>query len=341
MEKTRTPETNGRVHILVVDDEEGIRDILQRSIREAGYRCSAAGNAEEAFRVLESGPVDVVITDVVMPGLGGMELMEAVKKNHGADVIVMTGFAEDLRYEEVIERGACDFIRKPFTPGELLVRLRRSLRERFILAERNRAEQELKLSLDKIRRVLEETVNALASALEKRDPYTAGHQQRVARLACEIAREIGLSEKQVEGIRIAGYLHDIGKISVPTDILNKPGKLSGNELKIVMEHPQTGYDILKDIEFDQPVALIVLQHHELMDGSGYPRGISDGDIILEARILTVADVVEAVSSHRPYRPALGREKALKEISRNKGILYDRIVVETCIKLMNERGFTLI
>jgi len=341
MEKTRTPETNGRVHILVVDDEEDIRDILRRTMREAGYRCSTAGNAEEAFRILERGRIDVVITDVVMPGLGGMELMERVKRNHDADVIVMTGFAEELRYEEVVERGACDFIRKPFTPGEILVRLKRVLRERFILAERNRAEQELKRSFDKLRRVLEETVNALASALEKRDPYTAGHQQRVAKLACWIAREIGLSEKEIEGIRIAGYLHDIGKISVPTDILNKPGKLTDNELKIIMEHPQTGYDILKDIEFDQPVAMMVLQHHELMDGSGYPNGTSDGDIILGARILTVADVVEAVSSHRPYRPALGREKALNEISRNKGVLYDRIVAETCIRLMNEPGFTLL
>ncbi len=190
----------------------------------------------------------------------------------------------------------------------------------------------------KLERVLEETVNALASALEKRDPYTAGHQQRVTKLACAISKEMGLLDELISGIRIAGLLHDIGKISIPIDILNKSGKLNKNELNLIKEHPQVGYDILKDVEFDQPIAQIIFQHHEMMNGAGYPEGLSGEDIILQARILAVSDVVEAMASHRPYRPALGINKALDEISQNKGVLYDDKVVNMCLKLFNEKRF---
>ena len=327
------------IHILVVDDEESIREIMQRALNNAGYHCTTAGNVEEALQVLEETSMDVVITDIVMPGASGITLLEKVKVEYDADVLVMTGFAEGLKYEEIIEKGACDFIQKPVSTKELLVRLKRVLRERAVLAERNRAVNELKKSIDKLRSILEKTVNALGSALEKRDPYTAGHQQRVAMLACAIAEEMGLSEAQIEGIRMAGLLHDIGKISTPTDILNKPSLLSRNELNLIMEHPQAGYDIINDIEFEQPVAVIVLQHHEMMNGSGYPQGITAENILLEARILTVADVVEAISSNRPYRPALGQKKALEEITQKKGILYDPVVVDTCIKLFNDKEYT--
>ena len=329
----------GSIHILVVDDEESIRDIMQRAIKNAGYACNIAENTAEALRVLEENTIDVVITDIVMPGASGIQLLEMVKEKYNADVMVMTGFAEGLKYEEIIEKGACDFIQKPVSTKELLIRLKRVLRERAIITERNNAEKELKKSFDKLRRILEETVNALGAALEKRDPYTAGHQQRVARLACTIAEEMGLSEAQIEGIRMAGLLHDIGKISSPTDILNKPSRLSKNEFNLIMEHPQTGYDILKDIEFDQPVAEIVRQHHEMMDTSGYPQSLTAEDILLEARILTVADVVEAISSNRPYRQALGKNKALDVITQKRGILYDAVVVDTCLKLFNDKEFT--
>ena len=325
------------VHILVVDDEKDIREILQRTIKAAGYDCSVAKNVQDALIVFEEKNVDVVITDIVMPGASGIELVEIVKENHNADVIVMTGFAEGLKYEEIIEKGACDFIQKPLSPKELLVRLKRVLRERTILAERNQAEEEIRLSYKKLSRILTETVNSLGSALGKRDLYTAGHQQRVAKLAFTIAKDMNLSDGQIEGIRMAGLLHDIGKISVPTDILNKPSKLNNNEFNIIKEHPQTGYDILNEIEFEQPIAQIVFQHHEKMNGSGYPQGIVGENIIMEARILTVADVVEAIASNRPYRPSLGRNSALDEISQNSGILYDPIVVDTCLKLFNEKG----
>lgn len=204
--------------------------------------------------------------------------------------------------------------------------------------ERERVDKKLKQSLEKLRRTLEETVNALASVTEKRDPYTAGHQQRMTQLACAIAKEMNLSAEQIEGIHIAGLLHDIGKISVPAEILSKPGKLLESEFEIIKDHPQVGYDILKSIDFPWPIADIVLQHHERLDGSGYPEGLKAGEILLEARILGVADVVEAMLSHRPYRPARGQKVALEEITKNKGIIYDPEVVDACLKLFTKKGF---
>lgn len=206
------------------------------------------------------------------------------------------------------------------------------------ITERKRMEKELEQSLKKLKRIMEETISALATTVEIRDPYTAGHQQRVSKLACEIAREMGFTEEKIEGIRMAGLAHDIGKIHVPAEILSKPGIISELEFDIVKTHSQVGYDILKPIEFSCPIAQTVAQHHERMNGSGYPSGLSGEEIILEARILAVADVVEAMSSHRPYRPALGADKALEEISQNRGILYDANVVDVCLALFKEKGF---
>lgn len=188
--------------------------------------------------------------------------------------------------------------------------------------------------------MLNGTVEAIAALYEKRDPYTAGHQRRVAQLACAIARKMGLPAQQVYGIHIIGVVHDIGKIAVPGDILSKPDKLSADELSIIKTHPQVAYDVLKNLDFPWPVAETVLQHHERLDGSGYPNGISGEDIILEARILCVADVVESMVSDRPYRPALGMEKAIREIVRNKGVLYDSEVADACSKLSANGGFKL-
>jgi len=201
---------------------------------------------------------------------------------------------------------------------------------------RKKAEEELKKSLERLQKTFEETINALVSALEKRDPYTAGHQRRVTNLACAVAKEMGFSREQINGLRLAGLVHDVGKIQIPTEILIKPTNLSEVEFVMIKMHPQIGYDILKSIEFPYPVAQIVLQHHERMDGSGYPAGISSEEILPEARVLAVADVVEAMSSHRPYRPALGISTALREITKFKGSLYDTEVVDTFWKLFNEK-----
>ncbi|TET10184.1 HD domain-containing protein [Candidatus Aerophobetes bacterium] len=201
-----------------------------------------------------------------------------------------------------------------------------------------RAEEQLQQSFESLQKAIRETIQVVASTVEVRDPYTAGHQRRVTSLASAIAAEMGLSKDQIDGIRMAGMIHDLGKISVPAEILSKPGRITEREFDIIKSHSQVGHDILKTIEPPWPIAQIVLQHHERMDGSGYPQGLSGRDIMLEARILAVADVVEAMASHRPYRPALGIDKALEEISKKQRILYDPHVVDACLKLFTERRF---
>lgn len=208
----------------------------------------------------------------------------------------------------------------------------------FDITSRKQAEQELKRSYEKLQKLFEETIHVLASAMEARDPYTAGHQRRVTSLAYAIAVEMGLPEEQITGLRMAALIHDIGKIFVPAEILSKPGQLMETEFNLIKLHSQAGHDILNGIEFPWPIARIVLQHHERMDGSGFPQGLLGKDILLEARILAVSDVVEAMVSHRPYRPAHKIEEVLEEISKNKRKLYDPQVVDVCLRVFSEKGF---
>ncbi|MCF6290010.1 MAG: HD domain-containing protein [Desulfobacterales bacterium] len=186
--------------------------------------------------------------------------------------------------------------------------------------------EELKDSMEKLRKLLGGTVQAMAMTVEARDAYTAGHQKRTTNIARCIAQEMGLSEEQIDGIRMAGVVHDLGKISIPAEILSKPGKINEVEFSLIKNHPLAGFEILKEIEFQRPVAQIVLQHHERMDGSGYPYGLKGEDILLEARIIAVADVIEAMASHRPYRAAIGLKEAMIEITNNQGTYYDFEVV---------------
>jgi PAS domain S-box-containing protein/putative nucleotidyltransferase with HDIG domain len=208
------------------------------------------------------------------------------------------------------------------------------------LAERKMAQEELSASVETLERTLKGAVSALAATTKYRDPYTAGHQELVTDLACAIAKEMGLPEARIDGLRVAGQLHDLGKIALPAEVLTKPSKLTETETLLIRTHVQAGYEILTTIDFPWPVAEIVLQHHERMDGSGYPQGLAGDDILLEARILAVADVVEAMARHRPYRPALGIDKALEEISLNKGVLFDPTAVDACLKLITEGLFDL-
>jgi len=207
------------------------------------------------------------------------------------------------------------------------------------ISEEKRTEEELRQTSLRLQRAIEGAINAVALTTEIRDPYTAGHQHRVAKLACSIGRELGLSNEQIEGVRVAGTLHDIGKIYVPAEILSRPGRLRQNEINLVKDHAQVGYDLLSTIEFPWPVAQIVLQHHERMNGSGYPLGLSGENILIEAKIMSVADVVEAMASHRPYRPALSIEEALLEILQQRGVLYSPEAVDACIKVFTQKGFT--
>ena len=203
---------------------------------------------------------------------------------------------------------------------------------------RNRAEVEVKKNFNKLQQTLGAIIQVLEKTVEVRDPYTAGHQRRVADLARSISAEMGFSQDRIDGIRIAGIIHDIGKIYVPAEILSKPRRLTPYEFNLVKTHSQVGYDILKTIEFPWPVARIVLQHHERLNGSGYPNKLMHDNILIEARILGVSDVVEAMASHRPYRPALGLDAALKEVADHKGSLYDPEVVDICIRLFKDKLF---
>jgi PAS domain S-box-containing protein/putative nucleotidyltransferase with HDIG domain len=208
------------------------------------------------------------------------------------------------------------------------------------ITEQRWMDAELQRTLDSLKKAVGTTIQVLVSALESRDPYTAGHQLRVAHLACAIAEEMGIVKETVDGIRLAGSIHDIGKISIPTEILTKPTKLSKLEFSLIKEHSQIGYEMLKHVESPWPLAQIVHQHHERIDGSGYPNKLSGNEIIIEARIMAVADVVEAMASHRPYRASLGIESALEEIKKNKGIIFDDAVVDACLRLFLEKGYQL-
>ncbi|MBA3061428.1 MAG: HD domain-containing protein [Atribacteria sp.] len=201
-----------------------------------------------------------------------------------------------------------------------------------------KSEQELQQTFQRLKKSMDAAIDTISNIIEAKDPYTSGHQHRVCQLAVPLVQELGLPEDKIEGIRIASLIHDIGKIGLPTEILSKPSKLTDIEFSLIKGHSQIGYDILKSIDFPYSVAKIILQHHERLDGSGYPQGLKGEDILLEARIIGLVDVVEAMSSFRPYRPALGIDKALEEITQNKGILYDPEVVDACLKLFKEKGF---
>jgi HD-GYP domain-containing protein (c-di-GMP phosphodiesterase class II) len=206
------------------------------------------------------------------------------------------------------------------------------------ITERKKAEKKLGETLSGLRNALGGIIQVLSATIEKRDPYTAGHQRRVADLARAIGQEMGLPADRVEGLYMAGVIHDIGKVSIPAEILSKPTRLTEIEYNLIQSHSQVGHDILENVDFSWPLAEMVLQHHERMNGSGYPQGLKGENILLEARILAVSDVVEAMASHRPYRPALGIEAALEEIEKNKGVFYDPDVVSACLTLFREKGF---
>ena len=310
------------------------------------------------------------------PGPDGQWTAEQIHRlDPSINIVVVTGYRTTLSGKVVNRASISDkllYLQKPFHPQEI-IQFATALSakwkaERQLLAlhsdlealvEKRTAELlqsnkllkieidngkrmqlELQHSFENLKKVMDSTVQAITLTIEKRDPYTSGHQQRVADLSRVIAREIGLSENEIEGIYIAAAIHDIGKISLPAEILSKPVPLSDIEISLIQAHSQTGYDILKGIKFPWPIAEIVLQHHERLDGSGYPRGLAGDDILMAARIIGVADVVETMASHRPYRPSMGIDKALEEVTQNKGVLYESLVVDACLKIFNTEGFQL-
>ena len=338
-------------HILIVDDEQMIRSLLFDILKIGSHTCALAADASQARKFMRTISFDLILCDINMPGETGLEFIRYTTSEFPDTPAVMVTAIDDPMIAEVaLKIGVYDFIIKPFAPNGVLISVANALRRRQleidnriyreglekIVEERTAA---LRDSMQKITKALKGSIQAIARTVETRDPHTAGHQQRVADLASAIAGEMLLPEDRVYGIRMAGLIHDLGKIAIPAGILNKPGRISDIEFELIKTHSRVGYNILKDIDFPWPIAQVVLQHHERMDSSGYPFGLTGEKIILEARILAVADVVEAMASHRPYRPALGIDKALEEITQNRNTLYDAKVVDICLRLFREKRFS--
>ena len=361
-----------RHSLLLIDDEEAILEIIAMTLADEGYDLRTAGSAEEALDLLKESPdVSLIISDQLMPGMTGVQFFTQARHIcPDALRVLLTGYTDtDAIIDAINSGGIHRYLTKPWRREELLLTIRQMLGEAELMMENrrldklvkkqnaellelnksleekvrlktqhlNRSLEELRSSYERTRMILEGTVLAMSRIVESRDPYTAGHEQQVARIACVISEKLLLPAQRVEAIRVAGQLHDIGKIAVPSEILTKPGRLSSLEMEMVKTHCQNAYDILEAIEFPYPVAKIILQHHERMDGSGYPQGLKGEDILLEARIIGVADVIEAISSHRPYRPAKDIDVAMKEITDHRGTLYDVNVVDASLDIYRTKG----
>jgi putative two-component system response regulator len=334
-------------YILAVDDTPASLRLLTDILSGEGYSVRSAINGELALKAAKAQSPHLILLDVNMPGMDGFEVCRHLKQEPtlvNVPVIFVSALSEMQDKLKGFDLGGVDYVTKPFQREELLARVRTHL---ALHSLQNHLEEmvdartcSLQKSENRLRHNLLETISAVAAMVELRDPYTAGHQKRVKHVAAAIANEIDLPQHQVEGIKLAAVVHDVGKIHVPTEILSKPGHLTDVEFSLIKQHPETGYDILKEIDFPWPIADIVRQHHERIDGSGYPLGLKGDAILLEARILAVADVIEAMASHRPYRPGLGIESALKEIVTNRGTLYDLQVSDAALSLFREKGFQL-
>lgn len=318
--------------ILYVEDDEEIRELLSRFLRSWIGTLYTAVNGEEGARAFHEHHPDVVVTDIKMPVMDGLEMSSAIKSSsREVPIIVITAYSERDYFIRAIEIGVDQYVTKPVNTDILLQAIYKSARHRFHKREMEKAE---KLIVD----ALEQTIGVLSRAIEMRDPYTDGHQKRVALLATAIAQEMGMPEDTITGIRLGSLVHDVGKIRVPSEILSCPRKLSKTEMDIIKTHLEAGYEILEGATFPWPVARMVMEHHERMDGSGYPKGLKGEEICPEARIIGVADVVEAMTSYRPYRPSLGIDAAVEEIRKGRGTLYDPQVVDCCIRVLEKADF---
>lgn len=330
--------------VLIVDDNSTNIDLLFDMLKKF-YRIGVAKTGVKALDYAGRHIPDLILLDIIMPGMNGFEVCSRLKEESSTKdipVIFITGMTETVHKAQGFKLGAVDYITKPFHAAEVEARVRAHISLNSMRRELNSQniilEQKVREKTAELRKMLEATVLTMAMMVEVRDPYTAGHQQRVARLAAAIAEKMALSKDQLDAIRLAGILHDIGKIRIPDSIINRPGKLLDVEFEMLRIHPQVGYDIMGGIPTPWPVADIIHQHHERLDGSGYPKGLHADDIMVESKILAVADVTEAMSSHRPYRPALGIDKAMDELMKKKGVWYDPAAVDACREVILKDGF---
>lgn len=330
--------------VLVVDDEKSIRVSFCEFLRREGYDAVFAKDAETAFEILENNDYDVVVSDIIMPRISGIDMLSKIRDiSSNIQIIIMTGEPTVETAMEAVRNGACDYLPKPISKDSLIkavlnaVRIKSLQDEKLNLLKQNLEYQKnlealVKEKTKDLNEAMKSIVYLLSSVVEVRDPYTAGHQKKVGNLAAAIATKLGLDGNSINRLRLIGYIHDIGKISVPTEILVRPGSLSKLEMEIIRYHPTQGFEMINMVDLPQKVAQTIYQHHERCDGSGYPRGIKGDEILDETHIVIVADVVEAMMSHRPYRPAVGIKAALTEILKNSGKLYNSDVVKACADL---------
>lgn len=362
-----------RHSILIVDDEDYILNAFKRILADEDYEVHTASNGLEGLNKLHTAqrPYSLIISDQRMPMMSGVQFFTQAKDIFPDAIrILLTGYADTGAVIDAINKGRVHFyFTKPWHEEELLLHIKQSFSKVEILQENKRLieliknkndellkltktlekktkdktndllaqTEKLKESYKKSQIILDGIVKTLSKIIETRDPYTSGHEDQVAKIACKIAKEMKLTEEQIAAIHVAATLHDIGKISVPSEILTKPGRLSDLEREIIKTHCKVANDILINIEFPYPVAEIIFQHHERMDGSGYPRGLKGDKIVIEARIIGAADVMDAMASYRPYRPALGVDAAIEEIVKFRGITYDPAVVDACLKIYKNTG----
>jgi putative two-component system response regulator len=335
------------INIMVLDDEKPIQRTLGRLLKFNGYPYSLASDTNEARSILKMQDVALILCDVNLPGESGLEFARYVANEYPDTAIIMVTGSDDTELAETaLDMGAYGYVIKPFRSNELMINIYNALRRRTleintrtnivnmekVISERT---SELQTAMKKLEKTIEGVIHAISMIVETRFPDSAGHQQRVSDLATDICKEMGLPHDRTEGIRMAALVHDLGKIAVPVDILTKPGNLTESEFNLMKKHPQAACAILKDIDFPWPLSKIVLQHHEKLDGSGYPDRLNgDVEIMLEARILAVADVFEAMVSRNPYSPALGKEKALVELMQGRGTRYDADAVDACMTVIS-------
>jgi putative two-component system response regulator len=369
-----------KTKILAVEDEAVVRTNVATYLEDSGYDVYQAENGLTGWDQFEKYNPDLVLLDLKMPVMTGVELLDKITTaSPDTPIIIVSGTGSIKDAISALKAGAWDYITKPIQEMEVLeYSIKKSL-ERSYLIKENRmysknlesliekrtfelkertkdleqinelykkeirerifAEDKLVESFGALEKTIDGTIQTISYIGELRDSYTAGHQQRVALLAQAIARELTLSSEQIKGVYVSGMLHDIGKIAIPLEILCKPNNLSELDMQYIRIHPQAGYDILEKIKFPWPVAQYVLQHHERLDGSGYPLGLIGEYILPESKIIAVADVVESIASHRPYRGSLGIDAALKEITSKSGTAYDERVVSACVKLFIEKKFS--
>jgi response regulator RpfG family c-di-GMP phosphodiesterase len=317
--------------IMVVEDEWVVADQLCRNLKELGYTvCPTASTGDEVIRMVEADRPDLILMDIVLKGkMDGIEAAGRINAQFGIPVIYLTAYTNQEYIERAKQTNPFGYLVKPLSQKELHANIEMAL-------HKHRVDKEIKDYLDRLVKCYRGTIKAFAGAIELRGPYAPGHHQRVGEYARAITGKMGLSDFSVEGLRLAAHVYDISLVTMPTEILQNTGHLTGHSLTLYRNYPQLSYDILKDVDFPWPVADIVLQHRECWDASGFPRGIKGKDILIEARILAVADALEDLTCHRVYRNAFPLRQALDEICAHRGSQYDPDVVDACLRRFNEK-----